>query len=237
MYLNVARFRRATALTALAIVSLGASVAFGANDYAALTGCSTANGSIMSPWDLQTALNKSFAPGDTLFLRGGTYKGTFTSHLKGNSTSPIHVKQYPGEAARSTDVTPITRPPSPSLELTHSLGISKLCPTSGMVYVNAEPESAAIAFPMTIVDDARARGGKYVSSTTANSGTATCTVNLSASATYVIWGRVLAPNSNQDSFFVSVDGGTEDIYDDAEDTWSTAFEWTEVNGRTVRVSH
>jgi Putative Ig domain len=97
--------------------------------------------------------------------------------------------------------------------------------TSGMVYVNAEAESAAISSPMTIVADARAQRGKYVTSTAANSGTATCTVTLSASATYVIWGRVLAPNSNQDSFFVSMDGGTEDIYD-AEDTWSTAFQWT-----------
>jgi hypothetical protein len=38
-------------------------------------------------------------PGDTLWLRGGTYPGTFAATLTGTSAAPIVVRQYPGERA------------------------------------------------------------------------------------------------------------------------------------------
>ncbi len=54
-----------------------------------------------SPWQLQTALNHPSAvhPGDTIWLRGGTYDGTFASRLNGTPSQPIIVRQYPGERA------------------------------------------------------------------------------------------------------------------------------------------
>ncbi len=54
-----------------------------------------------NPWALQTALAQPAAvhPGDTIWLRGGTYTGLFTSHLTGTSSQPIVVRQYPGERA------------------------------------------------------------------------------------------------------------------------------------------
>ena len=53
--------------------------------YAAPNGSSSGDGSISRPWDLRTALNQpsSLRPGDTILLRGGTYSGTFPSHLTG----------------------------------------------------------------------------------------------------------------------------------------------------------
>jgi Purple acid Phosphatase, N-terminal domain len=100
-----------------------------------------------------------------------------------------------------------------------------------MVYIGAEAENSTLGAPAVVVIDSRADAGQYVTSQAANTGTATFAVNIPVSGTYIIWGRVLAPNSNQDSYFVSVDGGAEDIYDDAEGTWSNAFQWTRVNGR------
>jgi len=38
-------------------------------------------------------------PGDTIWVRGGTYRGGFTSSLIGTSSAPIIVRQYPGERA------------------------------------------------------------------------------------------------------------------------------------------
>lgn len=74
--------------------------------YVAPSGNSSSNGSINSPWDLQTALNQpsSVKPGDTIWLRGGTYRinnhiTKFTSRLAGTSSAPITVRQYPGERA------------------------------------------------------------------------------------------------------------------------------------------
>jgi hypothetical protein len=51
--------------------------------------------------DLASVLSKKgpVRPGDTVWLRGGTYRGTFVSHLVGTSQAPIVVRQFPGERA------------------------------------------------------------------------------------------------------------------------------------------
>jgi len=69
--------------------------------YVAPNGSPSANGSIASPWDLQTALSQPAVvqPGATIYLRGGTYNGSFTSTLTGTSASRITVRSYPGEWA------------------------------------------------------------------------------------------------------------------------------------------
>jgi uncharacterized protein YjdB len=76
--------------------------------YVAPNGSASGNGSATSPWDLRTALAQPAAvhPGDTIWLRGGTYVGTprdingaFVSRLTGTSSAPIIVRQYPGERA------------------------------------------------------------------------------------------------------------------------------------------
>jgi hypothetical protein len=69
--------------------------------FASPTGTSGGDGS-RQPWDLQTALhgaNGAVHPGDTIWLRGGTYAGTYTTTLNGTSSAPIVVRQYPGERA------------------------------------------------------------------------------------------------------------------------------------------
>ena len=69
--------------------------------YVAPNGSRSGNGSLSNPWKLQTALDQpsSVQPGDTIWLRGGTYVGHFTSSLNGTSSSPIIVRQYAGERA------------------------------------------------------------------------------------------------------------------------------------------
>ena len=69
--------------------------------YVAPNGSKGGTGSLASPWDLQTALQQPAAvhPGDTIWLRGGRYVGTFRSFLTGTPSSPIKVRQYPGERA------------------------------------------------------------------------------------------------------------------------------------------
>jgi hypothetical protein len=69
--------------------------------YVAPNGAHAGDGSVGSPWDLTTALDQPSAvkPGDTIWLRGGTYTGHFVSHLQGTKNNPIVVRQYPGERA------------------------------------------------------------------------------------------------------------------------------------------
>ena len=67
--------------------------------YASPTGSTGADGS-SRPWDLQTALDGGdgkVQPGDTIWLRGGTYRGSFTSTLSGSAAAPTVVRPYPGE--------------------------------------------------------------------------------------------------------------------------------------------
>ena len=70
--------------------------------YIATTGSSSGDGSLSRPWDIVTGLAHPSAvrPGDTIWVRGGTY-GTgqvvFQSRLLGTPNKPIIVRQYPGE--------------------------------------------------------------------------------------------------------------------------------------------
>jgi len=92
------------ALKSFAVVAaclMFAAAAGAADHYAATNGTSGGDGSINNPWDLQTALNQpaSVQPGDTIWVRSGTYSGQFNGNLNGTATSPIIVRNYNGEHA------------------------------------------------------------------------------------------------------------------------------------------
>lgn len=70
--------------------------------YVSPSGTANGDGSITAPWDLQTALAHPAAvePGDTIWLRGGTYAAArYSSDLTGTADRPIIVRQYLGERA------------------------------------------------------------------------------------------------------------------------------------------
>ncbi|HWR50110.1 MAG TPA: hypothetical protein VN428_03330 [Bryobacteraceae bacterium] len=106
--------------------------------------------------------------------------------------------------------------------------ISVVTSSASIANAYAASSSAALASPMAI---GSLNGVAYISTGVAESGTATFTVNAPASGTYVIWGKVSSPSSSADSFYVSVNAGAEDVYDVAEGLWSSAWQWSKVNGR------
>lgn len=69
--------------------------------YVAPNGSSGNSGSMSSPWDLASVLGggKNIQPGDTVWVRGGTYRGAFVNYLNGSSTRQVVIRQYPGERA------------------------------------------------------------------------------------------------------------------------------------------
>jgi len=71
----------------------------GSTWYVATTGKASNPGTFAAPLDLATALDKGSParPGDTIWVRGGTYKGGFISYLTGTAAAPIVVRQYQGE--------------------------------------------------------------------------------------------------------------------------------------------
>lgn len=74
--------------------------------FAATNGTSGGSGAIGSPWSLSKALSftsgNTILPGDTVYLRDGTYwiSNTITSYLAGTSNAPVVVRSYPGEWAK-----------------------------------------------------------------------------------------------------------------------------------------
>jgi hypothetical protein len=77
------------------------SCAAGKDIYVATDGSPQNDGSSERPLDLVTALSSaSPAVGcDTIWLRGGTYRGVFTAALKGREGAPIIVRQVAGQRA------------------------------------------------------------------------------------------------------------------------------------------
>lgn len=70
--------------------------------YVATNGASSNDGSYNRPWNLATALSGAggrVRPGDTVWVRGGTYRGTFTSTVAGQAGAPVVIRAYPGERA------------------------------------------------------------------------------------------------------------------------------------------
>lgn len=71
-----------------------------AGHFVSPNGLSTNDGTFNRPWDLQTALNhpSSVRPGQTIWMRGGTYRGLYRSNLAGTAAAPIVVRPCGSEA-------------------------------------------------------------------------------------------------------------------------------------------
>ena len=70
--------------------------------YVSPAGTSGGDGSVDRPWNLATALAGAAGkvqPGDTVWLRSGTYRGEFVSTVSGSAGKPVVFRQYPGEHA------------------------------------------------------------------------------------------------------------------------------------------
>src|SRR5256885_15829080 len=74
----------------------------GTSHYVSPVGSSAADGTMARPWDLATAVGGAggrIAPGDTIWLRGGTYRGAVVSSVHGAAGAPGGGRQYRGGRA------------------------------------------------------------------------------------------------------------------------------------------
>src|SRR5256714_1037559 len=89
-------------LASLGMLRAAAAGGRGRSPFVAPLGSSAGDGTVGRPWDLATALSGGggrIAPGDTDWLRGGTYRGAFVSSLRGAPGARVVVRQYRGERA------------------------------------------------------------------------------------------------------------------------------------------
>jgi polygalacturonase len=100
----------------------------------------------------------------------------------------------------------------------NSSGSTASCGTTppDTVTVTAEAESGTITAPMQVSSDSAASGGQYIAVAAGNNsnsaapsnGSSVIPFSVTATGTYKLWGRVIAPTNKDDSFWVRVDGGT-----------------------------
>lgn len=105
------------------------------------------------------------------------------------------------------------------------------------VYLWTEAEDAVLRAPMHVVRDGAASRESYIGArkeATGGEGTATFTLDIPQAGPYILWGRVFAPDAVENSFFVSVDGREEFIWDtpgpgpsDVAEQWT----WDPVSAR------
>jgi subtilisin family serine protease len=116
--------------------------------------------------------------------------------------------------------------------------------TSAVVSVNVpqpfqyywfEAEAGAPTAPLRTPNDAAASGGRFLDATPGNNssasppanGRATYTFNVTSAGTFRVWGRTIAPNDSDDSFWVQVDNGTWQRWNFI--ARSTTWTWDEVH--------
>ena len=98
-------------------------------------------------------------------------------------------------------------------------------------FIMLEAESGIVVSPMLVRNDSTASGGKFVMSTTPESGTDTFILKNLAANSYVVWCLHRSPDGMSDSFYVSMDGsGNEDRYNTAQDMQGPNWQWSRVNG-------
>ena len=93
-----------------------------------------------------------------------------------------------------------------------------------------EAEDGIIKNPMVTAEDQVAYSGKYIliPNGVGSDGYATYTFQVTSPGNYVVWGRVLASNGESDSFFVSMDGNADSLWDVVQ---SSSWIWDKVNNR------
>lgn len=107
------------------------------------------------------------------------------------------------------------------------------------VYLWPEAESGNPTAPLQNLADVNASGGRYIQVAAGNNsgtappatGRATYTFTVPTAGTYKVWGRVIAPSTGDDSFWVIMDGGTPLNWNNI--TNGPAWHWDDVHNGAV----
>jgi hypothetical protein len=183
----------------------------------------TATATATAPPPTATPTPTATVPGPTSTPTVPAPSATATPTLTATAPAPTSTPEPP-------TATP-TQPPPPPTSTPTAPPATPTPPAPGSFIQRVEAESGVLAGPMVSSPDIQAFGGSYVSSPSQNNGTVAWTLTVPEDGEYVVWCRVLAPGAESDSFFATPVGDSEDVYDDAEGTWSSSWQWTRLNGR------
>jgi hypothetical protein len=163
-----------------------------------------------------TSSNPTLIPSPTVTYSSPDSTGTlrFTSAANSSGTATITVTINDGQAQNNTT----------SRSFTVTVGT----PSTRTLFIEAE--SGTRVAPMIVASDPNTSGGQYIYTQTDEAGSVTFTFNITLAGDYVVWCRVLSIDISSDSFYVSYDGANDDTYVTTPNSWSSAWQWTQLNG-------
>ncbi len=114
---------------------------------------------------------------------------------------------------------------APSMQLLSDSCLSYVTPEG----ITLEAETGSMSFPMAIVEDGYASGGAYVQTGERDQGEAVYHFTVDTYAPYEFLARVAVRGDGHNSFYVSLNGEEEDIWDVTADT--TRWSWAPIGAR------
>lgn len=161
------------AAMAAVVIFAGAEAAHAATYYTSTTGSDSNPGTQSSPFQTVAKGASALAPGDTLYIRAGTYPESFSDAIPGGTSwsAPVTIAAYPGE-------TVIIRPTSGTFVFYFSSGTSKYIELRDLVidgsYVSSNSVKITWSGTSNYAHHIRIKGGE-VRNTKAQNG-----INMSA---------------------------------------------------------
>jgi hypothetical protein len=137
---------------------------------------------------------------------------TFTPTPTPVPATPTPTNTFTPSNTPTATATQVAATNTPTPTLTPSNTPTRTNTPSSISSTVFEVENCTLVAPMASHADAAASGGFYVSSTVdgsttpANGGTATCSVNIPTTGDWYVWARVLTADTNSDSMYFELDG-------------------------------
>ncbi len=153
------------------------------------------------------------------------------SYASGSNTGTLSFTPVPGAAGTAIITVIVSDGQSQNNAVSRSFVVSIGTSSPNQLYLEAE--SGTVASPMVVATDPEASNGRYIYSQRSEQGTVTIGFDVERTDSYIVWCRVLSQDSSTDSFYVSIDGGPEEIYRTAVNRWSSQWQWTRINDETA----
>ncbi len=150
------------------------------------------------------------------------------SYASPNSTGNLVITPAPNSSGTASIT--VTVHDGQSQDNTATITFNVVVGSTSISTIYMEAEHGDLTAPMSIAPDVEASGGQFVRTPTAEGGTLSLTFNVNQPGNYVVWCRVLSPNVDRDSFYASMDGGIADTYFTGSNSWSSAWQWSQLNG-------
>ena len=178
-----------------------------------------AGGALINDIDDFTMLLKIGAPANLLKVAGDAQVDTVGQQLPIPLT--VKVTDASGSPIQGVNV---------NYQIIAGAGSLDVAPPKADIVIEAE--AGVLSSPMIVGNDAGASQGSfvYVPASGPNLGLAEYTVNIEQAGDYIMWGRGIYPDADQDAFFVIV-GNDTSLWDMGQRNFQTDWHWDEISHR------